>query len=293
MTVSHERNGGNIMELLIDCIPCLLRQSLEAARMATDRAESHNKIMKETIKLLSDYENYKNSPELAREIHKLVRNETGGQDPYLKVKQRDLQAAEDLYPFLKNFLQSKKNSIYWALKIAATGNNLDSAVYSDLELETCVGNELEKEFSVCDLDVFTEKLHRAENILIIGDNTGETIFDRVMLESFPDVTITYGVRNEPIINDVTEKEAIASGLNTVARVVSTGCGAPGAILSDCSDEFVDIYNKSDIIISKGQGNFEALSEEQGNLFFLLKAKCPAIARKFHVNVNDYVFCKTE
>ncbi|MGC6174063.1 ARMT1-like domain-containing protein [Lacrimispora sp. 38-1] len=96
------------MELLIDCIPCLLRQSLEAARMATDRAESHNKIMKETIKLLSDYENYKNSPELAREIHKLVRNETGSQDPYLQVKQRDLQAAENLYPYLKNFLQSKK-----------------------------------------------------------------------------------------------------------------------------------------------------------------------------------------
>lgn len=277
------------MELLIDCIPCLLRQSLEAARIATDKAGIHNKIMKETIKLLSDYDKYKNSPQLAKEIHKLVKNETGSPDPYLQVKQRDLQAAKDLYPFLKEFLQSKENSIYWALKVAATGNNLDAAVYSDLELEKCVNIELEKEFTLCDLDIFTEKLHRAERILIIGDNTGETMFDRVMVESFPDAIITYGVRNEPIINDVTEKEAVESGLNMVARVISTGCGTPGTILADCSDEFIDIYNKSDIIISKGQGNFEGLSGEKGNLFFLLKAKCPAIASKFHVNVNDYIF----
>jgi len=278
------------MDLLIDCIPCLVRQSLEAARIATDKEEIHNKIMKNTIKLLSDYDKYKNSPQLAKEIHKLVKNETGNPDPYSQVKKRDLQAAKDLYPFLKDFLQKKGNSIYWALKIAAVGNNLDAAVYSNLELEKCISKELEKEFTICDLDVFTEKLELAKNILIIGDNTGETIFDRVMLESFPVAAITYGVRNNPIINDVTEKEAIDSGIDTIARVISTGCASPGTILADCSPEFINIYNKSDVIISKGQGNFEALSGEKGNLFFLLKAKCPPIAKKFHVKVNDYICC---
>ncbi len=94
---------------------------------------------------------------------------------------------------------------------------------------------------------------------------------------------------EPIINDVTEKEAMDSGLHMVARVISTGYASPGTILADCSPEFIDIYNSSDVIISKGQGNFEALSGEKGNLFFLLKAKCPAIAEKFHVKINDYIF----
>lgn len=277
------------MELLIDCIPCLLRQSLEAARIATDQKEIHNKIMKETINLLSGYDKYKNSPQLAKDIHNLVKYETGNPDPYQQIKNRDLQAAKNLYPFLKDFLQRNENSLYWALKVAAVGNNLDAAVYSNPELEKCISKELEKEFTICDLDFFTKKLQQAKNILIIGDNTGETIFDRVMLESFPDAAITYGVRGESIINDVTEKEAIDSGLNSVARVISTGCGSPGTILADCSPEFIDIYERSDVIISKGQGNFEALSGEKGNLFFLLKAKCPAIAGAFHVKINDYIF----
>lgn len=277
------------MELLIDCIPCLLRQSLEAARIATDQKEIHNKIMKDTIKLLKDYDKYDNSPQLAKEIHNLVKNETGNPDPYQQIKNRDLQAAKDLYPFLKDFLQKKDNSIYWALKVAAVGNNLDAAVYCNPELEKSISRELEKEFTICDLEIFNEKLRQAKNILIIGDNTGETIFDRVMLESFPDAAITYGVREKPIINDVTEKEAIDSGLNMVARVISTGCASPGTILTDCSPEFMDIYERSDVIISKGQGNFEALSGEKGNLFFLLKAKCPAIAEKFQVKINDYIF----
>ncbi|MBE5979539.1 MAG: DUF89 family protein [Paenibacillaceae bacterium] len=277
------------MELLIDCIPCLLRQSLEAARIATDQKEIHNKIMKDTIKLLSDYDKYKNSPQLAKEIHNLVKNETGNPDPYQQIKNRDLQAAKDLYPLLKDFMKRKENSVYWALKVAAVGNNLDAAVYNNPELEKIISRELEKEFTICDLEIFTQKLQQAKNILIIGDNTGETIFDRVMLESFPHAAITYGVRNEPIINDVTEKEAIDSGLNKVSRVISTGCESPGTILNDCSPEFLDIYERSDVIISKGQGNFEALSGEKGNLFFLLKAKCPAIAGKFQVKINDYIF----
>lgn len=277
------------MELLIDCIPCLLRQSLEAARIATDQKEIHNKIMKDTIKLLSDYDKYKNSPQLAKEIHNLVKDETGNPDPYQQIKNRDLQAAKDLYPLLKDFMKRKENSVYWALKVAAVGNNLDAAVYSNPELEKSISRELEEEFTICDLELFTEKLQQAKNILIIGDNTGETIFDRVMLENFPDAAITYGVRGESIINDVTEKEAMDSGLNSVARVISTGCGSPGTILADCSPEFIDIYERSDVIISKGQGNFEALSGEKGNLFFLLKAKCPAIAGAFHVKINDYIF----
>lgn len=134
-----------------------------------------------------------------------------------------------------------------------------------------------------------KKLENALNILIIGDNTGETIFDKVMIESFPKVKITYAVRHEAIINDVTIKEAVASGLDKISNIVSTGCSAPGTILDECSEEFIDIYYNSDIIISKGQGNYEALSEEKGNIFFLLKAKCPMISNKLNVNLNDYVF----
>ena len=277
------------MELFFDCIPCMLKQALEAARKTTSDVEIHGKVVCETINLMTNYKKYRNSPDLAREIHRIVKEQTGIKDPYSEIKEKDLEAAKMVYPYLKDFIQSKENSLYWALKIAATGNNIDAAVYSDIDVKKCIEKELEKEFSICDIDIMEKKLKSASNILIIGDNTGETIFDKVMIEGFTNLTITYGVRSEAIINDVTEKEAVASGLDQVSKIVSTGCSAPGAILEDCSDEFIDIYNKSDIIISKGQGNYEALSEEKGNIFFLLKAKCPMISRKLNVNLNEYIF----
>jgi uncharacterized protein with ATP-grasp and redox domains len=277
------------MELFFDCVPCMIRQALEAARTTTNDVEIHDKVVYETINLMTKYKEYRNSPDLAREIHRIVKEQTLRDDPYSKIKERDLEAAIGVYPYLKEFLQSKENKLYWALKIAATGNNLDAAVYNDVNIKQCIERELEKEFSICDIDIMENKLQSASSVLIIGDNTGETIFDKVMIESFSNLTITYGVRSESIINDVTEKEAVASGLDQVSKIVSTGCSAPGAILEDCSDEFIDIYNKSDIIISKGQGNYEALSEEKGNIFFLLKAKCPMISRKLNVNLNEYIF----
>lgn len=277
------------MEIMIDCVPCMLRQALEAAKIVTDDIEIHNKVVEEAMKILMNYKSFRNSPDMALEIHGIIKSLTGNPDPYLKVKENDLEAAKKCYPYLKEFISSKDQKLYWALKIAATGNNIDAAVYKDINLINCIEAELEKSFSICDIEAFEDKLKNASNILIIGDNTGETVFDKVLIETLAENSVTYGVRNEPIINDATKKDAIESGLGKVARIVSTGCNAPGLILEDCSDEFIDIYNNSDIIISKGQGNYEALSEKKDNLFFLLKAKCLMVANKLNVNINDYVF----
>ncbi|MGB4659339.1 MAG: ARMT1-like domain-containing protein [Mobilitalea sp.] len=107
-------------------------------------------------------------------------------------------------------------------------------------------------------------------------------------KSLPNINIIYGVRGEPINNDVTEKEAVVSRLDRVSNTVSTGCSVPGAILEYYSKEFIDIYNISDII-SKGRGNYEAFSEGKGNMFFLLKTECPMNSRKLNVNLNEYIF----
>lgn len=277
------------MEIVLDCIPCMLKQSLDASRMATKDTQKQDIILEKTLKLLLNYKEFRNSPDLVREVHQIIKSQTGVKDPYFYIKEKDLKAARNVYSFLKEFLKYKENSLYWALKIAATGNNIDAAVYDNINLKKCIEKELEKDFAICDIEIFERKLETASNILVIGDNVGETIFDKVLLEEFSRFHITYGVRSEPIINDVTEKDAYASGLGEVATIVSTGCSAPGSILEDCSDEFIDIYNRADIIISKGQGNFETLSEKKGNVFFLLKAKCPIIYQNLKVNQNEYVF----
>ncbi|EQB22699.1 hypothetical protein UNSWDHB_3013 [Dehalobacter sp. UNSWDHB] len=277
------------MEIFLDCLPCVLRQVLEASRMATVKTELQEKIMEESIRILADYKRYGCSPEMGRAVHRTVKNITGILDPYEKIKERDIKAAKRISPFLERFLQQKQNTLYWALKIAATGNIIDSAINNNLNIENCIEKELEKEFSIYDIEAFENKLQTAKSLLIIGDNAGETVFDRVLAKHLSHLNITYAVRSEPIINDATAKEAFDSGLGKYAEIVSTGCNIPGAVLQECSEEFIDILNNADLVISKGQGNYEALSDCGKKIFFLLKAKCPVISEKLNVSLNDYVF----
>lgn len=279
------------MNICLDCLPCMFKQVLEASRMATDNTELQEMILTESMRILSNYKQYSCSPELALAMHQIVKKHTGKFDPYEKIKKRDIKAAIKLYPFLKSFLYKKNESLYWALKIAAVGNIIDSAIFIDIDIERCIEKELDISFGICDIDSFEDRVSNAKTLLIIGDNAGETVFDKVLAEYLAPLNIIYAVRSEPIINDACVEEAVFSGLDKCTTIVSTGCNAPGAVLSKCSREFVDIFNKADIVISKGQGNYEALSDCNREIYFLLKAKCPMISKKIGVNLYDYVFIK--
>jgi uncharacterized protein with ATP-grasp and redox domains len=276
------------MEVFLDCIPCVLRQAVEAARLSTEDEALQKQIVAEVIGVLGEYDVYGSAPGLMREFHRIIKARTGVADPYTPVKQRDLQTALRLLPALKRTLAKKDDRLYWALKAAATGNVLDSAIA--LTADTArLEEEFETPFTVCDLPVFAEQLQTARHILVIGDNTGETVFDGLLLEQFPHLRLTYAVRSAPAINDATMAEAVASGLDAYADIVSTGCDIPGVLLPECSAEFLDLFNGADIVIAKGQGNYETLSDSSRGIFFLLKAKCPVIARVLGVNLNDFIF----
>lgn len=277
------------MEIFLDCLPCTLRQVLEASRMVTDDTTLQEKIMEESLKVLLGYRDYKCSPDMGRAMHRIVKKYTGVIDPYQEIKLKDMEAAKKVYPLLKSFLLKKGLSNYWALKISATGNIIDSAINNIPDIEGIIEEELEKEFAVCDIGVFEEKLKTAKSLLIIGDNAGETVFDKVLAEHFSNLDITYAVRSEPVINDTTQKEAYASRLDECAKIISTGCSSPGIILKECSDEFLDIFSTADIVLSKGQGNYEALTDFNRNVFFLLKVKCPMISKRLKVGLYEYVF----
>lgn len=279
------------MEITLDCLPCMLKQALEAGRMVTDQIDLQEKIMTDAMRILLDYKAHRNAPDLARSIHHDIRKKTGIMDPYVDIKERDLTAAMALYPFLKDFVRKQEDALYWALKTAATGNSIDAAIYQNIDVKSCVETELEKEFYTHCVEVLKNKLKTAENILILGDNTGETVFDKVLIEQLKresKAAIYYAVRNEPILNDTTKIEAIQSGIDEVAEIISSGCNSPGTMIEECSPDFLEIYQQADVIISKGQGNYESLSDREEEIFFLLKAKCSMIAKKLGVRVNDYV-----
>jgi len=272
----------------LDCLPCNLKQILEASRLATDDVQKQEIVMKEALKLIADYKRYKKPPILGRELQRVLVRHTGVLDPYKEIKQKNIEQALKILPQLQDFLAKKDDKLYWALKIAATGNIIDLSVYSDVDVERSILEELEKEFAICHVSKFKEELRNARNVLIIGDNAGETVLDRILISALGDLDVTYAVRSEPIINDATIEDARASGLEECAKLI-TGCNAPGTLMDECSEDFLYIYHNADIVISKGQGNFECLINEKRKIFFLLKAKCPVNAELLGVNLNDYVF----
>ncbi len=277
------------MKVYLDCLPCMLRQVLEASRMSTDNEKLQSDIMDAAISVLNQYRSFSNSPEIGRDMHRIVKEITGVIDPYSYVKQRDIKTALSLYSKMKQIVAKKQNRLYWALKAAAVGNVLDSAINLGCGIEKNIEMEVEKPFAVCDIERLESQLETAKRILVIGDNSGETVFDCLLLEQLSNFDLTYAVRSAPIINDATEEEAKASGIDGYARIISTGCDVPGVLLNECSQTFLDIFYGADIVICKGQGNYETLLECNRDIYFLLKAKCPVLSGLLGVSLNEYVF----
>ncbi len=276
------------MEIFMDCLPCTLRQLLDAARMATDDTQLHSVIMDEGIAKLQEHKHYRNSPEFARAMQRIVAAHTGVTDPYQEVKRRDIEAALSLYPMLKEYA-AEGDRLHRALKVSATGNVIDSAVSSHHDITAVIQKELHRPFAIFDEPALRKKLKTAKTMMFVGDNAGETVFDRVLLETLSPLEITFATRGGPALNDSTLPDALASGLGECAHVISTGCNIAGVNMDETSEEFRRNFFEADIVICKGQGNFETLSETGRDVFFLLKAKCVVLSRLLQVDAGDYVF----
>ena len=264
------------MKTYLDCIPCFFKQALLAARSATDDERAIKRILDRVGLLVPDIPLTATPPETARLLYRIVREETGVFDPLKRIKEESTRKALALYPSLKAEIEEAEDPLQQAVRIAIAGNVIDFGANPDLDLDSAVRAVLLRNFGIHHHKAFKEKLDQAETVLYLADNAGETVFDRLLIETMGR-PVTYVVREKPIINDATKEDALAAGLQEWAEVISSGCDAPGTILPQCSEEFRERFHSADLIISKGQGNFETLSEEKGPLFFLFMAKCPIIA----------------
>jgi uncharacterized protein with ATP-grasp and redox domains len=275
------------MKTYLDCFPCFLNQALRSARIATVDEKKIKTILDEVGMMLKNIPLDSSPPKSGRLIYNKVKKITGNRDPYKKIKEESTQKALALYPNLKNRIEKSKDRLLTAIRIAIAGNIIDFGTNwnVDIENETC--KVLEMNFAVCDFDGFKNKLDKVSNILYLGDNAGECVFDRILIEEIKK-PVTYVVRGVPIINDATYEDAVQAGIDRVATIMSSGTDAPGTILETCNPEFKKIYKNSDFIISKGQGNYEALSKEKRPIFFLLRIKCNVVADDIGVNTGDIV-----
>ena len=275
------------MKTYLDCFPCFLNQALRAARIATDDEKKIKNVLDEVGMMLRDIPLESSPPETGRLIYQKVAEITGNVDPYREIKTETTKKALSFYSALKQQVEKSDDRLLTAVRVAIAGNVIDYGANWDFDMNVEVDEVLEKDFAISDYGLFKDSLDGAHEILYIGDNAGECVFDRILIEEMKKPVI-YVVRDVPIINDATYEDAVQAGIDKVATILSSGTDAPGTILKTCSVEFKNVYEKSKFIISKGQGNYEALSNERRPIFFLLKAKCHVIADDLGISKGDIV-----
>lgn len=269
------------MKTYLDCIPCFMNQALRAGRIITDNEQKIKKILDEVGDTVKNIPMRSTPVENGEIVYRKIRQITGIFDPYKKIKQKSIQEAKQMYSSLKKIIQQSSEPLETAIRIAIAGNVIDFAIDRKYDLKKDVNKILKQDFAFFDYQKFKNDLSNAEYVLYIGDNAGESVFDKLLIETIAKKTY-YAVREIPVINDVVKQDAIDSGLSEVSDIISSGCNAPGTILNLCNDDFLFLFEKAPLIISKGQGNYEGLSDENRSIYFLLKAKCKIIAKDINV-----------
>lgn len=284
------------MNVVLDCIPCYIKQSLNALAQTDISEEKGREIIHQTLPLLPQLKSQaspaENSTLVLREINRLLGNE----DPFYKAKKESNDLALKLLPELQAKTCSDQDPLFTSLKMAVAGNIIDMGIFKDFDVEKSIHEAMVREFARDAYFDFRQRLQEAKEVLILGDNSGEIVFDRLLVQQLSKsehLKITYAVKGQPILNDATMEDAVYVGMTEDAHVISNGSGFLGTILKDCSKEFLDHFKKADVIICKGQANYEsleALGKEDRRLFFLLKAKCEIVADNLGVQLGDMVFC---
>jgi uncharacterized protein with ATP-grasp and redox domains len=281
------------MKLNLDCIPCFQRQALQAVRFISDDEKLQERVLREVAKKLLESNWDSTPPELAHQVHSVVRRITNEKDPYKKVKQESNDLVLKLYPELKEKVNQSRDPLRTAVRLAIAGNIIDFGVPQEFNLEETIRDVLKKGFAIDDYEKLKEKLKDADTLLFFVDNAGEIGLDKLLVETILEQKklekIVFVVKGGPIINDATLEDAVYTGLdglpNSEFLTISNGEAGTGPARNS---QIVKKWIKEhDLVISKGQGNYEGLSEDNG-LFFMLMAKCPIIASDIGVNVGDII-----
>lgn len=282
------------MKSSLDCVPCHVRQSLDASRAVTDDPAVHEQMLKEMLRWTAEMDTDLSPPVLGQRLHRRLREVTGIADPYRADKDRHNEMGRRLLPELRQRIDTADDPFGMAVKLAIAGNIIDLGVSGEVPdgaLRTSVEQALAEPAHGL-VDELRRDIQRAGDILFLADNCGEIVFDRLLIEQFPLERVTVAVRGLPILNDATMVDAETVGLTELVEVVDNGSDAPGTILDACSPAFRRRFEAADLIIAKGQGNFESLSDVKAPIYFLFKVKCGVVAEHVGEPIGTHMVARS-
>ena len=286
------------MLLEADCIPCILRMAVAALRQLPLDENTIRELSTEILEIpaLRGLDWNKTSAEVIEDIWRKIVKKTGSSDPFRLAKSNQNKKIMDLYPVLKQMVNEAVDPLYLAVKLAILGNSLDLMVAETAAaFENSIKDRVDAPLPLEMYSAFEQQLRASKRLVYFGDNAGEIVFDKLLIETIKKLhspEIVFVVRSVPTLNDATLTEARFIGMDSIVRVIENGIDGPlpGTMLRRCSNEVNDLVRRSDLIISKGGGNFDTLDEQiehlQKKISFLLLSKCEPYYRHFGVKIHQ-------
>lgn len=287
------------MNTALDCMPCFMKMAIREARLACpDDDDKQQQIVMAWGKTLGELNLDSPPPAIARHLANLVESMTGAGDLYVDDKREANERVLALLPDLRQTIDNERqrpkgDPLAIALELAIIGNYIDRGVELDVDWES----ELASVAGTIPADVlqdFRSRVVDGAEVLVLGDNTGEIVLDMLLVEEMQrhGCSVTYAVRSRPVINDSTLEDADFVGMNRLCSVVESGVDTPGTVLDLCTPEFRKRMSRSDVILSKGQGNFESLEGALPGVFCAFKVKCKRVATDAGLPFGSSAFLKT-
>lgn len=265
-----------------ECVYCYLKQSVNCMDHGKVAEEKQYEVLYEIMDLIKTFD-VSNSPCFNSTISILKTYELiGTDDPFVEEKKNSNRLAKEILPVVDEFMSRSDNMLKTALHASSAGNIIDMGIFKNYDIRKTLLETLNSEFKVDHFDLFNDKLRKAEVILILGDNCGEIMFDLLVVKQLTEMgkKVYYAVKSGPILNDALYEDAVEASIDRYATVIETGSNDLGVNFNNSSAGFNKIFNECDLVISKGQANFESLDDLKsgfGKIFFLLKVKCVKVA----------------
>jgi uncharacterized protein with ATP-grasp and redox domains len=277
----------------IDCFPCFLRQSIIALRYGTRDTDLQEKILKAVLDEIERTDTSLPPAYATTFIHRKIRDLLRT-DPFKEIKSEYNAIALGLYPSLKKMVQESRDPLWTASRLAIAGNVIDFGIFTSVDIEGTVMRSLNSPLSVDDYPWFKAAILDVPEILYLLDNAGEIVFDRILIETMQSLGkgVVAVVKGAAVLNDCTREDAVETGVTEVCEVIDNGSDAVGTILPWTSPEFRERYARSPFVLSKGQGNFETLTDPQKAIAYLFQSKCEVVSKELGLSLGSMILKKS-
>jgi uncharacterized protein with ATP-grasp and redox domains len=280
------------MTIADPCVTCILNQVEKTLAVMEIDPETAEKIRTEAFAMSRHFSFDHTPPFVAKDIYQMISRFSGNDDPLENVKKESMRNAAEHLPFIREQIAASDDPLFAALKAAVAGNVIDFGAKEQFDLAEEIGSVFRTDFAINDYEKLREDIEANDTLMILADNSGENVYDKVLMETiktlYPGKRIRYVVRGRPIINDITLKEAEQIGIGAVAEIIDSGVDTPGLDLLRATKAFVEEFKRAPLVLAKGMGNYECLEDSRQSIFFLFKVKCDVVAASIGADVGSLI-----